>query len=309
MASTDWLRTFVCAYQAGSISEAARLRHLSQPAATGHVRALEAAAGTALFTRRRDGVVPTEAGRRLYAEVADPLDRLTAVLAGLDGGKLPVPAAPLRLGAGPDIFGGLLLDRLGPADARGPVRAVFGSDDDLLAALERDEVDLVVTAAAPARRHLVSSPAGELRYALVSPPAWWPDGFGSLGALADGLRGAPWASFSSDLPRTRRFWKRHLGRPFDAELRLVAPDLRVVLAAVEAGVGVSLLPTLVCDPALARGTVRELFDVRPLIAPRPLWATCRTELAERADVAAVLAALHVGTDTTRPYPPAAGDAG
>jgi DNA-binding transcriptional LysR family regulator len=289
MARTEWLRTFVCACQSGSISEAARLRNISQPAATGHVRSLEAAAGTRLFVRRRDGVVPTETGRRLYAEVVDPLDRLAGVLAGLDAGALPLPTSPLRVGSSPEVFAGLVARHLGRVSAR--VDAVFGDDDELLACLARDDVDLVVTAAPVVRRWAVSEVVGAHRYALVASAGSPVTPVGRLDELGGRLGDAPWVSYSDDLPRTRRFWKQHLGRPFDARVRLVAPDLRVVLSAVEAGLGASLLPTMVCAPALERGSVFEVFPVGDLIEPRPLWASTRAAVADRPDIVVVLGEL------------------
>jgi len=289
MAHTEWLRTFVCACQSGSISEAARVRHISQPAATSHIRSLEAAAGAPLFVRHRDGVVATAAGQRLYAEVADPLDRLGSVLAGLDGGALTISRTPVRVGASPEIFAGLVASHLAGVSTQ--VTAIFGTDDELHARLMRDEVDLVVTATQIARRDVVSEIVGWHHYTLVTSanaPGPLP---ATIDQLARALRGAPWVSFSRDLPTTRRFWKRHLGRPFDAQVRLVAPDLRVVLSAVEAGLGTSLLPAMVCELALRRGSVVELFPVRDLIKPRPLWASARVTMADTADIARLLSSL------------------
>lgn len=288
MAGTEWLRTFVCACQAGSISEAARVRHLSQPAATGHIRALEQAAGTALFVRQPGGVVPTEAGRRLYAEVTGPLERLGQILASLDAGGLPLPPAPVRIGASPEVFGGLVVSRLTASGP--PVVAQFGDDDQVLAALVAGDLEIAVTATAVARRGIDGQVAAQQRYVLVAPPAT-AERPASLADLAQVAAGSAWVSYSSDLPRTRRFWRQHLGRPFDARLQLVAPDLRVVLAAVEAGLGASLLPAMVADPAIGRRSVLEWFPVRDLIEPRPLWASARRSVAERPEVAAVLAAL------------------
>jgi DNA-binding transcriptional LysR family regulator len=284
MGSTEWLRTFVAACQTGSISEAARVRHLSQPAATGHIRLLEGAAGEALFVRRHSGVSPTDAGRRLFAEVAGPLDQLTGVLAGLDRGSLPIPRPPLRIGARPEVFAGLLVHRLDRLES--PVTAVFDDDDVLLSALVRGELDVTVTATFPSRKSVVSVVAGHYEYALVAPPGFT-GATPSLGDLGDFLEDRPWVCYSSDLPRTRRFWKEHLGRPFDARIRLIVPDLRVVLSAVEAGVGSSLLPTMVCGPAIARGSVVEVCPVGDLIEPRPLWLTTRTGWADRKDVVAL----------------------
>lgn len=279
MAKVEWLRTFVVAYQVGSVTEAARQRHISQPSATGHLRSLETAVGSALFVRRRSGVEPTDAGRRLYADVADPLDRLGAVLNGLDRGVVAPPTMPLRIGATPEIFAGLIAPRI--VGLSGAVNALLGLDDALNRDLASGDADALVTASLTPRKGMSSRVVGYYHYALVSPRSLR-ERPSSLGALGDLLRGKDWVSYSSDLPKTRSFWKRHFGRAFDGDLRLVAPDLRVVLSAVEAGVGTSLLPTLVCAEAIERGSVVEPFDVGHLIEPRPLWLVARPEMQENA---------------------------
>jgi len=81
MARPEWLRTFLAIYRAGSVTEAARLRGLSQPATSQQLAGLERAIGTALFVRTPSGVVATERGRELYGEVAASLDQLETVLA------------------------------------------------------------------------------------------------------------------------------------------------------------------------------------------------------------------------------------
>jgi len=92
MARPEWLRTFVAVYRAGSITEAAHLRALSQPAASQQLAGLERAIGTPLFARSPAGVVPTARGRALYAEVAAALDQLEAVLSVLEVVPLEQPA-------------------------------------------------------------------------------------------------------------------------------------------------------------------------------------------------------------------------
>ena len=98
MARSEWLRTFVAVYRAGSVTAGARQRGLSQPAASQQLAALQALAGGPLFTRARAGVEATPRGRELFVQVADALDHLEGVLAALDGGRLPGPAV-VRIGA------------------------------------------------------------------------------------------------------------------------------------------------------------------------------------------------------------------
>jgi DNA-binding transcriptional LysR family regulator len=59
------LETFRVVVQAGKISHAAKLLHLSQPAVTAQIRALEEECGRALLTRGPRGVTPNRWGLRL----------------------------------------------------------------------------------------------------------------------------------------------------------------------------------------------------------------------------------------------------
>ena len=83
MARPEWLRTFLAVYRAGSVTEAARLRGLSQPATSQQLAGLERAIGTALFVRTPSGVVATERGLSGLA-FADPGEE-KAALADMKG--------------------------------------------------------------------------------------------------------------------------------------------------------------------------------------------------------------------------------
>ncbi|WP_431824762.1 LysR family transcriptional regulator [Burkholderia sp. F1] len=61
----DQLRTFAAVADAGSLTAAAPLLHLSQSTVSEQVRKLEVRAGVPLFVRSKRGVVPTPAGMRL----------------------------------------------------------------------------------------------------------------------------------------------------------------------------------------------------------------------------------------------------
>lgn len=94
------LEVFVHVAEEGSFSKAAVLLHMSQPAVSQHILALEQGFGTALFSRSRQGVVLTQAGRTLL-NYADSILRLAAdaVLAVTDvrnlaGGQIVVGATP-----------------------------------------------------------------------------------------------------------------------------------------------------------------------------------------------------------------------
>ncbi len=141
--------------------------------------------------------------------------------------------------------------------------------------LEHGELDVAVTSVTPGRRSLAATPIGTKRFVLVGPPAAgartarsrrWP-------SWAAWLVGQPWVAYSAELPLTRRFWQSALGRPFHGDLRLVAPDLRAVVAAVAHGLGVSLLPEFACADALDQGSVVEVHPVADVVPGEP-WFAC-----------------------------------
>jgi DNA-binding transcriptional LysR family regulator len=305
MAEAEWLRTFLAVYRSGSVTEGARQRGLTQPAASQQVAALERAAGGPLFVRGPGGVGPTPQGRELYAKVAGPLDGLESVLDGLAGlgPGSGTGAAAVRFGSSPEYFAAEALPRL--AGFGLPLSAVFGTDRELFALLDRGELDLAVTSSTPPRRSVSATSIGTRRYVLVAAPRHAPAvPLRSLAELGDWLAGRPWAAYSDELPRTRRFWLTSLGRPFATRPQLVIPDLRAVLTAVELGLGVSMLPAFLCRGALAAGRVVELFPVADLAPEEPWFACTRPGAAARASVGRLLTALRSGIN--QPELPAAG---
>ncbi len=280
MAGSEWLRTFMAIYRSGSVSGGAERRGLSQPAASQQLASLERRVGRPLFTRTPRGVEPTRRGRELHAQVADSLDQLEPVLLGLDGGPVAAPDPVLRLGSSAEFFSAVVVPRLAPD---GPALvARFGSDHENLARLEHGELDVAVTSTAPGRRSLLAVAIGMKRFVLVGDPGSGPPApLDSLEALGSWLVGRPWVAYSAELPLTRRFWVTALGRPFAGDLRLVAPDLRAVAAAVERGLGCSLLPDFSCADGLERGTMVELHPVAPVAPSEPWFACTRTADLDR----------------------------
>jgi DNA-binding transcriptional LysR family regulator len=266
MAGSEWLRTFVAIYRSGSVSAGASQRNLSQPAASQQLAALERRIGLPLFVRTAQGVRPTRRGRELHAQVAESLDRLEQVLTGLDGGPMPDADPTIRFGSSAEFFSYAVIPRIEPGAPA--LAARFGPDDELVDLLDHGELDIAVTSTTPPRRSLNATPIGTRRFVLVGPPALLPDQpFASLPQLGSWLAGRPWVAYSAELPLTRRFWSSALGRPFAADLRVVAPDLRAVVASVAQGLH------FVCVDALAQGAVVEVHPVTT-VAPAEPWFAC-----------------------------------
>jgi DNA-binding transcriptional LysR family regulator len=127
-----------------NLSRAADLLHVTQPALTARIQALEAELGTALFVRGRHGMELTDAGRAFlpYAERAlDALDAGATLLAELRRGG----TGELVLGAAPAVSTYVLPGLLVRYAERFPnVRLVVrtGHSEEILELAVRREIDL-----------------------------------------------------------------------------------------------------------------------------------------------------------------------
>src|SRR5689334_4838090 len=92
------LRAFHAVAVTGSFTSAARQLHVSQPAVTMQVKALEEAHGAELFRRRGRRVERTDLGDALLARTArlfgveEEIEEMLGAAAGLGGGRLRVGA-------------------------------------------------------------------------------------------------------------------------------------------------------------------------------------------------------------------------
>ncbi|QYN33680.1 nitrogen assimilation transcriptional regulator NAC [Pseudonocardia sp. DSM 110487] len=101
---TRRLQAFMKIVDAGSITRAADILHIAQPALSQQVSGLETQFGQQLLIRSKRGVVPTEAGKALYRHAQRILRQLelaeadVAVSARFPAGHVSVGLAPLSAG-------------------------------------------------------------------------------------------------------------------------------------------------------------------------------------------------------------------
>ncbi|MDP4509544.1 LysR family transcriptional regulator [Nonomuraea turcica] len=255
--SLDLLRTFLAVHRTGSITAAAQTLGLSQPAVTAQVRALESALDRPLFDRLPRGVAPTPAADELARRVAAALDALDEVV----GSELPSGEA-VHLGGPAELLCEVVMPMLAPLVRDGlRLRTTLGLSDDLLADLAAGRLDLVVSTIRPRMRGVHADPLYDEEFVLVAAP--------SLGEAlratgnevgSRALAGVPLVAYAEDLPIVRRYWRTVFGRRPTMAARIVIPDLRGVLSAVKAGMGVSVLPAYLCRGDLDVGTLVTLAD-------------------------------------------------
>ena len=309
----ETLKTFCDLVETGSLSRAARLNLVTQPAVSQQLRALERRYGGRLIERApRVGARPTELGQLLYDEVKPLIERL-AVL-------------EQRLRARPDVVAGTVrvatvysvgLHTLPPAIKRClaehpavNVRLSYRRTDEVYAACLAGEVDLGIVAVPARRPQLEIVPLGRDELLVAAPPGH------SIARRARcplaALDGQPFIGFDRDIP-TRRLvdslLRRHGVRVVYA---MEFDNVETIKRSVEAGLGLSLLPA----PTLA-SEVRActLVARRPAEGPfyRPIGLMRRRGRELSAASRAFLALLtsefaapppRAGARGTVPRPPA-----
>jgi DNA-binding transcriptional LysR family regulator len=142
------LRSLVAAADSGTLGRAALRLHISQPALTKRLKALEALVGTTLLVRSQRGVTLTPAGRRLY-EHARPLlaqaDGLDALIV-----ELREVAAPVRLACSHSAAEAFVMAALAGGDeSRGNVELVVANSMVVRQMAHDGRADLAVCAGRP----------------------------------------------------------------------------------------------------------------------------------------------------------------
>lgn len=243
----------------GTFSAAAASLGYTQSAVSRQVAAVERAAGTAVFDRRRDGVRLTAAGRLILRHAAVVLGEMEA--AGRELRGLPAQTGTVRLGAFPSA-GAILLPRalilLRRTHPGITVSTRDGSTPALVRALRAGSLEVAVLASAPPfRAPDTEAPALALetlseRDLCVAVPSAHPLAGHDSVDVAD-LRGQRWiASRSSSDEPLLGVWPGldgrqetvHTSRDWLTKLQLVAAGCglttvpAVIAAAVPAGVRV-----------------------------------------------------------------------
>lgn len=266
MADLQLLRTFLTVYRAGTFTRAAVELHLTQPAVSLHIRALEQQVGKPLFTRASRGVTPTASGRELAQAVAPHVDALEGTLDRASGSPDAIGES-LHLGGPEEFVAERVLPELVSELTDGlRVRMYFGVDEPVIKRLVAGELDLAVLTANPHLRGIDTQPLCFEYLELVGSPRWAAvlTGLEAGPAGAELLRNVPIAAYDEDLPLVRPYWQSVFGVPPVLRASLVANGLRPCLQFALRGIGVTVLPSHMSSKYVASGElVRLLTPAEP----------------------------------------------
>lgn len=280
----DRLTVFVKIVEAGTMSAAAGLVHLTQPALSRNLKLLEEELGAELFERRGRGLVLTAAGRAL-------LPRARALLAQASTVAKEVERVvgrryfDVRIGTVDSVATFLFPDVVDPLRGAWPelgIKFATGRTADLLRRVSADELDLVIVAWSGEPPVARATPVGpyDLRF-------WGrADRFPELGS----------ATTEAELARFPIVQLESLAGqptmiPDDAHTWALANSLASVKALVLAGFGVGALLGFMLGPEERRRLVVSRVvhdpDCRLWVCASPHWVSA-AELAIEASLTSAL---------------------
>jgi DNA-binding transcriptional LysR family regulator len=248
MINLEWYRSFIGVYRYGTASRAAQALYITQPAVSQHLAALESALNTQLFERTPRKMMPTDAGKRLYNQVAPAIETLEAINTQ---SNFVQTQQITRLGTPQEFFTEKVLISLLPNQNTSYV-IKYGLADELIKSLLNTELDAVIATQKVNNPEIEYQLIYEENFWLVAPPTvkipFTQDILQSdLTPLITWLKEQCWIAYSEDLPIIRRFWRVVLGMRIDINPNLIIPDLRAVRDAVSYGFGLSVLPDYLCQ--------------------------------------------------------------
>lgn len=288
MSSTDLdsYMAFIRTVEGGSISAAARTLGLSRPAVSRQLARLEEQLGVALLERGPRSVVPTAAGRRLYAEAAPHLDALAGIEQGLIDARDTV-SGRLRMSA-PPVLGPSLARMLVALSARHPALAVELITDVRHADLRGDGVEIAVRAGQVGDPDLIQRRLGFGHVGAFASP----DYLRSVGVptTVDGLEQHRLLRGVDRRGQPQRWWPLQDGGRLAVDGAFTSNDQRVLLDAARAGGGIALLSAVTADGPCDRGELRPVLPA--IVGTRiPLFAVTTRRTLQPARVRACIEAL------------------
>jgi DNA-binding transcriptional LysR family regulator len=275
MVNLEWYRSFIEVYRVGTVSGAAQVLHLTQPAVSQHIAALEAALGQPLFERMPRRMLPTNEGKRLYTQTAAAIEKLESITIRSLSATAP---QLIRIGTPQEFFTARILARLPQAENL-LYRIQMGLAQDLIEQLLKKQLDVVVATQKITRSELEYQLIHKENFWLVAPPETViPMPLESLQvdltSLEQWLRGQPLIAYSEELPIVRRFWRVVFGRRLDVVPRLVLPDLQMIRQAIAIGFGFSVLPDYLCEEMVGTGALTLILKPTDAVSNQ-IWLAYR----------------------------------
>ncbi len=283
----------------GTIAATAEACSLTPSAVSQQLAALEREVRTPLLIRDGRRLILTEAAQVL-------VEHTERILADLEEAEASVAhltsevRGVIRLAAFPTAASSLVPSAIASCRTEHPDLRVLldgRETEEALSAVKAGRLDVAVVyeynlLADRADPGIRLVPLVREKLLLVLPPAMKADNPIALGAL----RGESWVAPDSDTALRTSLWRACGLAGFEPRLHYTSDDYTVMLALVQAGLGVALVPQLALESVAADLQVREVTD---LLLTRTVSAAIRAGTRGNPAIAAVIRALQEASEGLR----------
>ncbi len=253
----DHIRSFLEVYRLGSMTEAARNLHMTQPAVSMHIKSLEASLGRPLFLRLGRSLQATPVADELARTISQPLDVIESTITQIKSRSTSVEGTVHIVGPGEftQYAAAHVMATLLSMNIR--LRLQTGGRQFVVEQLEAGQADLAIMASAYQAPSMVSDRIAEETLIPVASPDWaaryWAESDG-----IEQLLDKPVIAYDEHLPLIDRYFQETIGRRCQQTAIATVPDLRIILRFLIEGQGYSVLPDYMCFEPIAKQQLVQL---------------------------------------------------
>jgi len=266
MTNPLFLQSFLAVYRTGSQTRAAEELHLTQPAISQHIKIIEKRIGKPLFIREAKGLKPTASAHQLALQIGHHLDAIDDFWQTFTPQNTAVKT--IYIGGTREFIATDIIPALSHLLKDSSIRLRFLLDSDHLAErLVSNEIDIAISVHPLIHSQIDTEVLYQEKFAIVAHPKWKLSNQKKLTRVKQ-LNTLPWVVYDEHLLFVKEYYQHVLVDHFSGEIKLVINDLWSLLAAVNAGIGISVLPLYVCQSSLLEKKIIILDQptkARPLL--------------------------------------------
>ncbi|WP_462412626.1 selenium metabolism-associated LysR family transcriptional regulator [Neobacillus sp. Marseille-QA0830] len=261
------LEAFIMVVQKGSFSEAAAVLNSSQPAISLKIKSLEEDLGFELLDRGMSGIQPTPAGTLVYQAAIEMTTRWQRLCDDLHGFKNTL-TGNLTIGAstipGTYLLPGLV-KKFRDQFPKVHITIEISDSEDTLKKLLNQQIDVAIVGMQPASAKLSSRQLTDDSLVVITP-----NHHPLVDSIDSDVRGLHPYEFvvrekgSGTRKKMEEYLAAHGLVLSDLSFSLAIGNTEGVIAAVEAGLGISFISKLAAQPAVKANRIRIIEHIDPI---------------------------------------------
>jgi len=264
MVNIELYRVFIAIYRAGTISKAAVLCNITQPAASQQLSTLEKVLKVKLFERTPRQMVATNDGHELYTKVSDSFDWLDFVSQDFILERTKEKTL-FHIGVPIEFYTEIMIEKIKAIPFR--LNIHFGTTEELTELLKNAKIDCMISTQYLGLARVQNDPIFTEIFWLVGniniqkPKA----GFENWHHVREWFMKQDWITYDNELPIIRRYFKKLYNLRPNINPKFIIPNLQSILQTLKQAQCVTVLPDYLCLKAIEDGEIVVLHKPKPAI--------------------------------------------